>query len=94
MKFAHMADVHVGSWRDPKLKELSLDAFLEAIDESIHSKVDFILISGDLFNTALPSIDHVRLVVRKLKEAKVLFTKALLIRPDDTSATEGLSLIK
>ncbi len=65
-----MADVHVGSWRDPKLKELSLDAFLEAIDESIHSKVDFILISGDLFNTALPSIDHVRLVVRKLKEAK------------------------
>ena len=30
----------------------------------------------------------------KLREAKVLFTKALLITPGDESATEGLSLIK
>lgn len=30
----------------------------------------------------------------KLREAKILFTKALLIRPDDSSALEGLSLIK
>lgn len=30
----------------------------------------------------------------KLREAKVLFTKALLIVPADESATEGLSLIK
>jgi len=30
----------------------------------------------------------------KLREAKVLFTKALLITPGDASATEGLSLIK
>jgi tetratricopeptide (TPR) repeat protein len=30
----------------------------------------------------------------KLREAKILFTKALLISPGDESATEGLSLIK
>ncbi len=30
----------------------------------------------------------------RTREAKVLFTKALLIRPDDSSALEGLSLIK
>ncbi len=30
----------------------------------------------------------------KLREAKVLFTKVLLISPGDTSATQGLSLIK
>lgn len=30
----------------------------------------------------------------KMREAKVLFTKALLIRPDDSSALEGLGLIK
>lgn len=30
----------------------------------------------------------------KLREAKVLFQKALLNKPDDTSAKEGLSLIK
>jgi hypothetical protein len=70
MKFSHLADSHVGSWRDPRLKELSLESFLYAIDESIKEKVDFVLISGDLFNTALPSIDHVRLVFRKLKKLK------------------------
>jgi tetratricopeptide (TPR) repeat protein len=30
----------------------------------------------------------------KMREAKVLFTKTLLIRPDDASALEGLALIK
>jgi len=30
----------------------------------------------------------------KLREAKVLFTKTLLIKPDDSSATQGLGLIK
>ncbi|MGV8162760.1 MAG: metallophosphoesterase family protein [Candidatus Nanoarchaeia archaeon] len=70
MKFSHIADVHIGSWRDEKLKELSVDAFISAINTSIEEKVDFILIAGDLFNTALPSIEHVKIVVRKLREAK------------------------
>lgn len=70
MKFSHIADSHVGSWRDPRLKDLSLESFIYSIEESIKEKVDFVLISGDLFNTALPSIDHVRMVFRKLKELK------------------------
>lgn len=32
--------------------------------------------------------------IGKLREAKVLFTKCLMIRPNDKSATDGLSLIK
>lgn len=70
MKFSHIADVHIGSWRDPKLKDLSTQAFIKAIDESIHEKVDFVLIAGDLFNTALPGIDQIKIVIRKLKELK------------------------
>jgi DNA repair exonuclease SbcCD nuclease subunit len=70
MKFAHIADVHIGSWRDPKLKDISTQAFIKAIDESIRENVDFILISGDLFNTALPGIDQLKTVIRKLKDAK------------------------
>ncbi|PIN81441.1 hypothetical protein COV13_01335 [Candidatus Woesearchaeota archaeon CG10_big_fil_rev_8_21_14_0_10_32_9] len=70
MKFAHLADVHIGSWRDPKLKEMSTLAFIKSIDLSIEEKVDFILISGDLFNTALPGIDQIKIVIRKLKEIK------------------------
>ncbi len=52
------------------MRDISTKAFLKAMDEVMAKEVDFILISGDLFNTAIPSIDHLKLVVSKLKEAK------------------------
>lgn len=67
MKFAHMADVHIGSFRDPKLKDLATDAFISAIKICIEKKVDFIIIAGDLFNTALPGIDSLKSVVKEFK---------------------------
>lgn len=70
MKFAHMADCHIGAWRDPKLKELSMKAFNKATTICIEQKVDFILISGDLFNTSMPGIDFLKLTTKKLKEIK------------------------
>ena len=70
MKFAHMADCHIGSWRDPKLKDISTKAFTKAVDICIKENVDFILIAGDLFNTSLPAIDTLKLTVVKLKELK------------------------
>jgi DNA repair exonuclease SbcCD nuclease subunit len=70
MIFAHIADCHIGSWREPKLSGLSTEAFLTAVHESIKSDVDLILISGDLFNTSVPGIDKLKAVVAKLKELK------------------------
>jgi len=70
MKFAHMADCHIGSWRDPKLRDASTRAFLKAVNICIEKQVDFVLIAGDLFNTALPGIDALKVVVTKLKELK------------------------
>ena len=65
-----MADCHIGSWRDPRLRDASTKAFLKAINICIEKQVDFVLIAGDLFNTALPSIEALKLVVTKLKELK------------------------
>jgi DNA repair exonuclease SbcCD nuclease subunit len=62
-----MADCHVGSWRDPRLKELSIDAFSKAINICIENEVDFIIIAGDLFNNALPGIDNLKIVVKEFK---------------------------
>lgn len=70
MKFAHLADVHIGSWRDPHMKDISIEAFIKSIDESIKEKVDFVLIAGDLFNTAIPGIDHIKIAIKKIKELK------------------------
>ncbi len=70
MKFAHLADCHIGGWRDPKLRNINARAFEKAVDLCIEKNVDFILIAGDLFNTSLPSVDGLKLAVKKLKELK------------------------
>ncbi len=68
MKYAHFADLHLGSWREEKMRHLSTTAFLQAVDYCIQIKVDFILFAGDLFNTSLPSLDTLKIVTQKLKE--------------------------
>ncbi len=70
MRFVHIADCHLGSWREPKLREVNNKAFISVIDFCIEKKIDFLLISGDLFNTALPSIDSIKLAVEQLKKLK------------------------
>ncbi len=68
VKFAHLADVHLGGWREPKLREANAKSFCIAIDKCVSEKVDFVLIAGDLFNTSLPSMDALKVCVQKLKE--------------------------
>jgi len=70
MKFAHLADIHIGAWRDDKLKEINLQTFEKAFDDIIKRKVDFIVISGDIFHVNIPDLDSVKRVVIRLQEAK------------------------
>ena len=70
MKFAHLADVHIGGWREPELKELGIKALKGAIEKCIELHTAFILISGDLFNTALPSIDLIKDTASILRKAR------------------------
>ncbi|MBI2208163.1 exonuclease SbcCD subunit D [Candidatus Woesearchaeota archaeon] len=70
MKFAHLADCHIGSWREPKLKDTSTLAFSKATDKCVKENVDFILISGDLFNTSFPRLDNLKTAVNSLKKLK------------------------
>lgn len=72
MKFAHLADCHIGGWKEEKLTKLGLKSFEYALNECAARNVDFILISGDLFNTALPGIDYIKDVAKMLKHVKDL----------------------
>ena len=74
MRFAHLADCHLGGWRQPELKELNFKSFQYAVGKCIYEKVDFILISGDLFDSAYPPIETLKETFqefRKLKEANI-----------------------
>ena len=70
MKYAHLADLHLGSWREQIMRDLSTNTFLRAIDTCIEQNVDFILFAGDIFNTSLPSVDTLKIVTKKLKSLK------------------------
>jgi len=70
MKFAHIADCHIGSWRDPQLRGLSSKAFSKAVGICISKEVDFVLVSGDLFHTSLPGIDLLKIAVTDLNRLK------------------------
>lgn len=74
MKFAHMGDCHLGGWRQPELKELNFASFQQAIEICMREKVDFVLVAGDLFDSAYPPIDTLKDTFRefrKLAEAKI-----------------------
>ncbi len=68
MKFSHLADCHIGSYRDERMSALTIEAFRKAVETSIKEKVDFMLISGDLFNTSIPSIDSIKNTVSLLRK--------------------------
>jgi len=63
-KFAHITDCHLGSWRNPKLRELNLQAFEKSISISIKEQVDFILITGDFFDVNIPSFHQLKKPLR------------------------------
>ena len=74
VKFSHIADVHLGGWRQGPMQELNFESFQKAIQISIENNVEFVLIAGDLFDSAYPPIEILKETFsefRKLKEAKI-----------------------
>lgn len=74
VRFAHIADCHLGSWRQQELQDLNFSSFQKAIEIILDEKIDFVLISGDLFDSAYPPIEILKKTFgefRKLKELNV-----------------------
>ncbi len=68
VKFAHLSDCHLGAWRNEILNQMGYEAFEQAINKILEEEVDFVIISGDLFDTSNPKVDVVDLAVRELKK--------------------------
>ena len=65
-----MADCHVGGWREEKLNSLSMEHFRKAIDIALNENVGFVLISGDLFDVAMPGFEIINEVAKELSKLK------------------------
>ncbi len=92
-KFAHMADCHIGANRDPVLEGLELTAFTKAMDACIKEKVDFVLISGDLFHANLPDMQVTNLAVKKMKEVRDAGIPLYVIYGSHDFSPNGTSMI-
>ena len=57
VKFAHISDVHLGGWKQQPLQELNSQSFKMAVNICINKKLNFVLIAGDLFDSAYPGIE-------------------------------------
>ncbi|MBT3404665.1 DNA repair exonuclease [archaeon] len=74
VKFAHISDVHLGGWKQQEMRDLNSKSFQLTIDKCIENKLDFVLIAGDLFDTAYPGIEILKETFaqfKRLKESKI-----------------------
>ncbi|MDP2717147.1 MAG: metallophosphoesterase, partial [Candidatus Micrarchaeota archaeon] len=66
-RFAHIADCHLGAFRDPDLRERNLSAFEWAMAEATRQNLDFAIIAGDLFDISIPDLAVVQRAVRAMR---------------------------
>lgn len=94
VKFAHMADVHLGGWKFPEMQELNFQSFKKAIDISIQENVDFILIAGDLFDTAYPPIEVLKETFAEFKKIHDFGIPCFLISGSHDYSVSGKTFLE
>src|SRR5438552_8440727 len=67
---AHRSDIHVGAFRQPVLQNMVLEAFSKSMDVCMQRNVDFVVVSGDLFDSNIPDMALVNSSVKKMREVK------------------------
>ncbi len=70
VRFAHIADVHLGGWKQQPLQDLNFQSFKKAVDICINEKLDFVIIAGDLFDSAYPDIEILKKTFAEFKRFK------------------------
>ena len=70
VKFAHISDVHLGAWRNERINELGYKAFEKVVNNIIDEEVDFVIISGDLYDVSNPKVEVIDIATKELKKLK------------------------
>ena len=60
IKFAHMADMHIGAASDPKMRELELRTLEGAFGRCVSEGADFVILAGDIFHVNIPDLEVVK----------------------------------
>jgi len=93
VKFAHLADIHLGGWKQEEMQNLNLESFKTAIDICIQEKVGFILISGDLFDSAYPPIEILKETFSEFKRLKEAGISCFIIAGSHDFSASGKTFL-
>jgi len=93
VKFAHLADIHLGGWKQKEMQDLNLESFKTAINICIKERVEFILISGDLFDSAYPPIEILKETFSEFKKIKEAGIKCFLIAGSHDFSASGKTFL-
>ncbi len=93
MRFAHLSDCHLGSWRQPELQQLNLDSFKKAIEICIQEKVNFMIFSGDLFDSPYPSIETLKETFSEFRKIKEEGIKCYIIAGSHDYSVSGKTFL-
>ena len=93
VKFAHTADVHLGGWKQQPLQDLNLQSFKKAVEIWIKEKVDFVLIAGDLFDSAFPPIDVLKETFAEFKKLKDVGIPCFIIAGSHDYSVSGKTFL-
>lgn len=92
--FAHFADCHLGGWRQEELQKLNFESFQEAVRLIIESKVNFLLISGDLFDSAYPPIEILKETFAEFKKIKEAGIPVFIIAGSHDFSASGKTFLE
>ena len=68
MRFAHLADVHLGFQRQEPLQAIEQQVFEDVVDKCIDGDVDFVLVCGDLFHVNIPDMRVQKIAMKKFRD--------------------------
>jgi len=92
-RFAHIADIHLGGWKQQPMQDLNFQSFKKAIDVCINSKVEFVLIAGDLFDSAYPPIEVLKDTFGEFKRLKEVNIPCFIIAGSHDYSVSGKTFL-
>ena len=93
MKFSHITDCHLGGWRQPEIQDLNFESFQKSIDISIEENVQFILFTGDLFDSAFPPIEILKKTFAEFRKLKDAGIKSFIIAGSHDYSVSGKTFL-
>lgn len=93
VRFAHFADCHLGGWRQEELQALNFLSFQRAVERVIVEKPDFLLMAGDLFDSAYPPIEILKETFAEFKKIKDAGIPVFLIAGSHDFSASGKTFL-